>query len=178
MNLYESVLCDEWATLDPSVREFLAASDTRYTGTLTINNGNWLPARLAARMLRLPRAGNNLHVTLLRSRQGDREIWDRRFPDVRLRSEQWVEDGLIAEQMGIVICRFKIRAVGGALMFQHDSTLFTLLGIRIHLPKAIAPTIQAYVEPSPDPGATFVHVALSLPLVRIVLAYSGTVKQA
>lgn len=175
--MVENVLGDAWADLDPDVRFFLGASDSRFTGRFTITNGNWAPSRIAARLLRLPRPGKNVPVALVRCDNGGREIWDRRFPDVTLRSEQWAEDGLIVERMGIVVCRFRLRVLGAALMIQHDSTFFAVSGLRVRLPRFLAPTIQAYVDPSPEPMATFVHVALSLPLVRTVLAYSGTVKQ-
>lgn len=103
-------------------------------------------------------------------------MWERRFPDVTIVSEQWAEDGLIAEKMGIVVCRFQLRVASGALMLQHHSTFISILGWRLCLPRALSPIIQAYVEPSPEPLASFVHVSLWLPLVRIVLAYTGTVK--
>jgi len=176
-NLYQSLVGDDWETLDPSVRSFLSAMPSNATALFAVSNGNWRPAQFFARMLGLPRAGKGVHVHVRRYMKGTLEVWERTFPDVKLVSRQWQEDGLLAEHMGIVVCRFRLRVVDGALMFQHHSTLFAVMGLRIHIPKAIAPTIHAYCEPATEPQSTFTQVSIWLPLVRIVLTYAGIVTQ-
>ncbi|MDZ4744409.1 MAG: DUF4166 domain-containing protein [bacterium] len=192
MSLYQSLLGDDWFALDESVREFLNAPLSQWNATFRVSNGDWIISRIVARLLRLPKAGKGLPVLITRRTSRNGEEWIRKFPDVMLNSIQSEHDGHLREQMGIVACVFRLRVAGGCLMFQHTGTQFVFGKIRIRIPNIMAPVVQGYIEPvaalseitpesakqPQDSNSTFVQVSLWLPIVRVVLSYSGLVRGA
>lgn len=192
MTLFQSILREEWFALSESVREFLDAPSSVWNATFSVGNGDWIGSRFAARILRLPKAGKGLPVMLTRRIARNGQVWERKFPDVMLNSIQSEYDGHLREQMGIVACVFRLRVADGCLMFQHTGTQFVFGKVRIGIPKMIAPSVHGYIESVPASSAqgpegaqqpqgsnsTFVQVSLWLPIVRVVLSYSGLVRRA
>lgn len=170
--LYRTILGDAWHRLDPSVQRFLEHTNTAHA-VFDVHNGDWWLSRLAARLLGLPKPGMHLPVTLS-LRKGVHETWTRQFPDVAMVSEQWTENGQLLEKKGVVVCVFDLAVAQGGLMFLHRRTLLQLLGLRLRLPRMLAPVVTGYCEPAV--AGTRAHVSFWLPVARVVLTYAGIVQ--
>ncbi|MEM7058218.1 MAG: DUF4166 domain-containing protein [Pseudomonadota bacterium] len=85
--LYETALGDAWAELSSAHQAFHTyAEDCTYTGVAEITRGTGPVAALAAAVFGFPRTGEDVSVTLEKSRQGTEETWSRSFGGRPMRS--------------------------------------------------------------------------------------------
>src|SRR5262245_12504605 len=117
-SLYASLLGPAWERLAPAVQR-LHSADVRACGPFRVRRGEGLLARLCAALLRMPPAGEGVMVTLSVDPARGGERWTRRFGDRMLRTWQWRRGALLVEAFGLVQCLFRLRAEGGALVFEH-----------------------------------------------------------
>ena len=66
----------------------------------------------------LPRAGEQVPVELRTEPHGTHERWRRRFRSRWTVSDQWQEDGLLAERVGPVVLLQRLGVIDGRLTFE------------------------------------------------------------
>ncbi|WP_437964001.1 DUF4166 domain-containing protein [Sorangium sp. So ce260] len=170
--LYPDVLGPAWAALAPPVQE-LHAGGARARGRFRVRRGRGLAARLLAALLRMPDAAEDVVVTLAVDAAGDGERWIRAFGGRLLCSSQWRSGDLLVEAFGLVQCWFRLRAEGGALVFEQARSTFGLRGFGLPLPRWLAPRVEARAEPLRD--EVRVDVRIFAPLAGLLVAYEGRV---
>jgi len=124
--LYWKLLGDSWGSLNHAVQRLhVLDAPVHAIGVFRVRLGsNWL-ARTLARLAQLPTAGEAVDIQLWVTARGEGEEWRRTFagrPLVTVQSER--PDGLLVERVGPVEMRFRLRVVGGALVYQATSAAF------------------------------------------------------
>lgn len=174
-SLYARLLGASWLQVAEPVRFAHASRSTvRAHGRLRIERGRTHAARLFARLLRLPRPSAAAETRLVVTPGDNGEQWRRTFDDRRLDTRQYeAGDGELAERIGILEFRFRLEASEGNLLFRQLEAAFVLGSVRVPLPVAWAPRVEAREDPA---GAhrVRVHVRVALPAVGTVLTYDGT----
>ncbi|NKX43957.1 SDR family oxidoreductase [Roseicyclus persicicus] len=116
--LFPALLGPAFDGLPPAVRDSHATlADLRLTGRADITRGRGAWPGLIALLFRFPPAGRDVPVTVLKSREGDRELWERRFGPRRFRSVLRPEGGAMTERFGPVTFTLGLAVADGALHF-------------------------------------------------------------
>ncbi|WP_437595851.1 DUF4166 domain-containing protein [Sorangium sp. So ce590] len=170
--LYPALLGPAWAALAPPVQD-LHAGGARARGRFRVRRGRGLAARLIAALLRMPEAAEDVAVTLAVEPVGDGERWIRTFGGRLLCSSQWRSGDLLVEAIGLIQCWFRLRAEGGALVFEQARSTFGLGGFGLPLPRWLAPRVEARAEPLR--GEVRVDVRIFAPIAGLLVAYDGRV---
>ncbi len=142
-------------------------------GRLRIAHGDSRAARVLARVMRLPRASDAAETRLTVTPRGGEEYWCRTFDDRRLDTRQYeAGDGQLAERFGLLEFRFRLEASDGSLLFRQIEAALMFGSVRVRLPAACAPRVDALEEPA---GARQVRirVRVALPALGPVLTYDG-----
>lgn len=136
-------------------------------GTFEVVRGRSAGARLLAAMLRLPRAGRAVPVTLTITRAGTHETWRRDFGGRAVVTRQHMAGDRLVERAGPLVLEYRGSVRDGAL---HLSLVrCRLLGVPV--PRRLAPRVDCGVR---DDGASLdVSVAVALPRGRLLLRYGG-----
>jgi hypothetical protein len=175
--LYAELLGPAWLELAEPVRAAHASGPTvRANGRLRIVHGRTRAARWLARMLRLPRASDAADTRLLVMRSAGGERWRRTFDDRQLDTWQCrTADGALAERFGVLELRFQLAASQGSLVFQQTEAALRWGAVRLRIPAACAPRVDAREDPA---GARRieVHVRVTLPVIGPVITYDGTIE--
>jgi hypothetical protein len=178
MPLYQHITGDAWAELGATVRRFHSTGAAAHAnGSFSVRHGSRLAARVLARLLRLPAAGERVRVRLVVTPQTDGERWQRSFDGKLFVTEQRVHaDRLLAERMGRTEIRFRLAAEGSALCYRQTRAAIRLCGLLVPLPRRLSPQVCAREWAAK--GETRLHVAVSMkmPLVGLVIAYEGCVE--
>ena len=139
-----------------------------------VHGRNWC-ARLLARVLRMPRAGEGVATELIVTRDEGGERWLRTFADQRLNSRQYlVAGGTIAERFGVIEFRFRREESGGTTSYRQVGVSVVVGPLRVPLPRLCSPVVTAR-EDAAGPRSRHVDVRVELPLVGPLLAYDGTI---
>jgi Domain of unknown function (DUF4166) len=128
--LFERLLGDAFHRLDAPLRVVHQGVGAEYSGAATVERGTGWLARLACRAARLPHSVRNapLHFRLVV--EGESEEWTRYFQGSGpMRSRLRVEAGVLVEQLGPAVARFKLTERDGALLWRAVS--LRVLGIPI-----------------------------------------------
>jgi len=131
--------------------------------------------RWLARLLRLPRENPAADTRLVITADAGGERWHRTFDDRRLDTCQYrAGDDELAERFGLLEFRFKLEASQGSLLFRQVEAAFLCGTVRLKIPAAWAPRVDAREDPA---GArqVGVHVRVALPLVGPLVTYDGTI---
>lgn len=137
-------------------------------GAFAVERGRTRRARLLAVLLRLPRAGAAVPVTLTVTRDGSYDTWSRDFGGRRLvTTQRLTRDGLLVEAVGPLRLAYAGSVTDDALTLTAVRT--TLLGLP--LPRWCAPRVTARV--TGDDHALDVAVAISAPAAGLLLRYAG-----
>lgn len=170
--LYAQLLGSSWEELGKSIRAAHAV-ETTLRGRLRIARGPTRLAHVLAGLLRLPRPNEAAEIRLTIAACGGRERWRRTFDDRRLDTWQYqTDEGELGERIGLLEFRFRLEASGGSLVFRQLQTAVVLRWLRVPLPAAWAPRIDAREDPV-GPYQVGVHVRVVLPAVGSLLAYEG-----
>jgi len=174
--LYADILGSAWLELAEPVRAVHAAGPTvRAHGRLRIGHGGSLAARWLARLLRLPRASEAAETRLVVRRDTGGERWHRTFDGRRFETRQYrAGDGALGEQFGLLEFRFQLAASQGSLVMRQTEAALQWGVVRLRLPGACAPRIDAREDPA---GARRIqlHVCVTLPLLGPILTYDGLI---
>jgi hypothetical protein len=125
-------------------------------------------------LLRLPRASDAAETRLVITSGADGERWLRTFDDRRLDTRQYQAGCELAERIGILEFRFRLEASEGSLFYRQLEAAFLCGPVRVRLPAAWAPSIEAREDPA-GPHQICVHVRVALPALGAVLTYGGTI---
>ncbi|MDC0677187.1 DUF4166 domain-containing protein [Sorangium atrum] len=170
--LYPALLGAAWAALAPPVQR-LHAGGARARGRFRVRRGRGLAARLVAGLLRMPEAAEDVAVTLAVEPAGDGERWLRTFGARPLFSSQWRSGDLLVEGLGLVQCWFRLRAEGGALVFEQVRSTLGLRRLGLPLPRWLAPRVEGRAGPLRD--EVHVDVRIFAPVAGLLVAYEGRV---
>ena len=174
--LYARLLGSSWPLAAEPVRIAHASDATiRAHGCLRVAHGRSPAARFLAWLLRLPRAGDAAKTRLVITPRADGEDWLRTFDDRRLHTRQYeAGDGELAERVGLLEFRFRLEVSQGSLLFRQVDAALMLGSLRLPLPAAWTPEIEAREEPA---GARQIriHVRVVLPALGPLLTYEGLI---
>ncbi len=176
-SLYASVARGSLETLHFAVRGMHCGSgETRARGVFAVRQGSNAVARVLARLLRFPPESAATHVDLVIRRYEATELWVRSFNARPLRSEQRrVGNGLLAERFGPCEFRFRVSVSNGGLQMAQAGFALRLGPVAFPIARWLAPTASGWVCGG-DVGAR-VSVTLALPLVGLLLAYEGSIRE-
>ena len=116
--LFPALLGPAFLTLPAAVQaSHDTLADLRLEGRAEITRGRGLWPALIALVFRFPPAGEDVPVTVLKSREGDRELWERRFGPRRFRSTLRPEAGAMTERFGPATFTLGLTIADGALHY-------------------------------------------------------------
>jgi Domain of unknown function (DUF4166) len=170
LTIYERVLGERFASLNPSLRRFLGeALGGRAAGTLRVTRADGLIRNAIAAAMGIPPAGEyetQLEVTPLR----DGQRWSRRFGTYALETSQSEYRGLLLESTGPASIGFELVVQEGSLLFlPRRAWVFG-----IPLPLWLAPRIEAENSPV-ESGGWRVRVRFGIPMLGQIAEYEGDV---
>lgn len=173
--LYPRLLGSDWNRLHETVRRHHLDGDSVIAeGVFQIRHGrSWL-ARGLVRILRLPGIGDTVPTRLIITSDRDRERWDRTFGVQRMITTQWATGNLLTESFGLTELHFRLEAENGTLTYHQVRAAVRLGPVTLPLPAWLAPSVSANEGPGEQPHQTAVCVSVSLPLVGLLITYSGT----
>jgi len=178
--MYEGLLGPAWLSLPESVRS--AHRPGRSRGTMRVTWGRGSLARVAARLLRLPRPAAEVAVHLEVRPIAEGRLWIREIGGKTLSSGQRVAGGLLLEEFGPLLCAFRLRAaVGGPpdgrrhelgeLRYEQEFAAVRLFGAWLRLPAWMSPKVRGRVCGAGVDARTEVEIAA--PLLGTILSYAG-----
>jgi hypothetical protein len=173
--LYPRLLGSSWVGVAEPIRfAHRTAPTVRACGHLRICYGPGRIARLLARAMRLPRPSDAAETRLVVTSCVDGEQWLRTFDGRRLNTRQYeAGERVLAERIGILEFRFRVEASDGSLIFRQLEAAFVFGSLRVRLPAAWAPTVDAR-EGAAGGRRTHIHVRIALPVLGPLLTYEGT----
>lgn len=170
--LYERLVREAWGGLDGPVRTFHARAHS--SGTFVVRRGAGRVARLIARRLRLPEAGDAVPLRLTVTPHDGGERWHRSFAGNDFVTEQREHAGsLLAERTGPFELLFRLTAEGGALTYSQEGAFLRVRSLRVRLPRLLAPRVEAR-ERAEGRGVR-VSVRVTAPLGGPLIEYEGRV---
>lgn len=176
--LYHLLLGDSWNAL-PDVLKQVHGTDAQVaaSGEMDVTLGRFIGAGLVRRVLRMPRTEGRVPVELRVHRDGEREHWDRRIGAWRFRTEQWAEDGLLAERFGSLVFPMAVSSDAESLTHSSNRMLFPALGRRWSVPRWLSiRTWGTERRSASGPGAMDVSVRIETPWGWLLVGYDGTLQ--
>lgn len=170
--VYPALLGSAWAKLAAPVKN-LHAAHVSATGRFRVRRGTSALARMIAAICGMPAAGDDVSVALAVTRTDAEETWSRSFAGRPLLTRQWMARGLLVEALGLVLCVFRLRVDGRALVFDQVGASFGGRRFSIPMPRLLAPRIEGRAVDEGD--RVHVHVRISAPLAGLLVSYEGLV---
>ena len=169
--LYERLVGEGWRGLDGPVRRFHAGARGR--GSFEVRRGRGLFARAVARLMRLPSNGEAVPMLLSVEPFGGGERWRRNFAGGEFVTVQGERAGLMTERTGPFELLFRLKAEGGALLYEQEGAALRVMSLRVRMPRALAPRVEA--RERADGEGVRVSVRVEAPLVGPLISYEGLV---
>lgn len=175
LSLYHRVLGSAFARLPPAISAMHAGG---YSGSARVASGRarvergsgWL-ARIVARLIGFPPAGEDVPVTVRFTADGEKEIWTRHFGDKSFHSQQLEGKGRDRHLLAEVFGPFRVLVV---LVPEGQRLRLVVRGWRflgIPLPLFLAPGGETYEEERE--GRFHFHVEIGGRLTGLVVRYTG-----
>jgi hypothetical protein len=175
--LYARLVGDGWGGLDEPVRRLHLRA--RGAGVFAVRRGEGRFARLVARLMGLPQSGESVPLLLSVEPHGGGECWRRNFAGREFVTEQSGQSGragpLLAERAGPFELLFRLRVEGGALVYRPEGAALRVSGLRVRLPRLLAPRVEAR-ERADEGGGVRVEVCVTAPLAGLLIRYEGLVR--
>jgi hypothetical protein len=172
-------LGEAWGKVDEPVRRLHErGTGPCGEGLFAVRGGNFF-ARALARLLGLPAGGEGVRVCLSVTRAGDGEAerWHRTFGGRAFDTLQREGEGrLLAERAGPFELLFELSVEGGALVYAQAGAALRAGPLRVPLPRALAPRVEARERGAEDGEGVHVHVSSTAPLVGLMLSYEGRLR--
>ena len=171
--LFEHALGGDWLALPASIRRLHSVRDLEsFCGRAQVTRGKGLLAGVAAWLFNLPPAGENIALTVTKTRMGECEVWERNFAGRIFRS-RWSTSprpGHARERLFGLTIEAELEARGGCL--HYSIRRGWLAGIP--LPAFLLP--KAQIREYEQGGAFHFDVALHAPLTGgPIIRYRGQV---
>lgn len=147
---YERVLGTEFLELDPGV-QIAHRVPLLATGTVKVQRGRGVLARLLAFVFGLPRTSSQDKVALQVCSRGERVVWHRRFANHQWKTQQWTDGDFIFESYGPITLSFALEAMDGTLVFRQVSARWG--------PVPLPVTIRAEVKGANEGWQVRVHIS-------------------
>lgn len=177
--LYERLLGGAWVELDEPVRRLHErGTGPCGEGLFAVRGGNFF-ARWLARLSGLPACGDAVRVCLsvTQTEGGEAERWHRTFEGRVFDTLQREGEGrLLAERAGPFELLLKLSVEGGALVYTHAGASLRVGPLRVPLPRALAPRVDARESAADDGESVLVHVSSRAPLIGLMLSYEGRLR--
>lgn len=170
--LYERLVGKDWGRLDERVRRLHLRA--RGEGTFAVRRGEGRVASVVARLLGLPKGGESVPLLLSVEPSGGGERWRRNFAGREFVTVQGEHGGLMAERTGPFEILFRLTAEGGALAYDSEGAFLRVKGLRVRLPRLLAPRVEARERAAA--GGVEVSVRVTSPLTGPLISYEGTVR--
>lgn len=168
MSLFRHLLGPALDAMPPSLLSVHdAAAPVVLAGTARVWRSRNPVARLLCELMRLPRAGAEVPVTIRFERTAAGEVWRRDFGGRTYASHLSARHGLMVERMGPATSFFRLSVEANALVLELNG--FRYLGVA--LPRCLRPRCRA-VERDADGRFSF-DIPVSLPWLGPVIHYSG-----
>jgi hypothetical protein len=124
----------------------------------------------------LPEGGEGVPLLLSVEPHAGGERWRRDFAGREFVTEQGEHAaGLLAERAGPFELLFRLTAEGGALAYAQEGAALRVRGLRVRLPRPLAPRVEAR-ERADEGGGVRVSVRVTAPLVGLLIRYEGSVR--
>ena len=178
VSLYPHLLGDAWHAL-PDVLKRVHGTDAQTTasGEMDVTLGRFIGASLVRWALRMPRTEGRVPVELHVRREGEREEWDRRIGGWRFRTEQWAEDGLMAETFGPLLFLANVSSDDDSVAHVSHRMLLCALGRRLPVPRRLSiRTWGVERQSASGPDAMDVDVRIETPWGWLLVGYDGTLQ--
>ncbi len=173
--LYRRVLGSRFNRLPREIREMHdVQSIATASGRCEIDRGGNPIARLIGWIFRMPPGGADVPVKVTFIAENNREVWQRDFGGARFQTVQEAcpgKAGLLIERFGIMAFLLDVKATESGLGLELRRV--SLLGLPI--PRGLWPRVKAQ-ERVVD-GTFAFDVALSLPVVGLMIHYRGTLRE-
>jgi hypothetical protein len=168
--LYARLLGVVWSRLPVKIRD-MHQSAGRAEGRSTVERGTGILARLAALVLRLPKAAADTPISVQFDVSDSIETWTRTFGDEEFSSRQFAGHGRWA---GLLCEQFGPFTFAMTLVLEGDRLSLALRHWRafaIPLPMWLGPRAVAYE--TAQAGRFHFHVEISHPLTGLIVRYRG-----
>ena len=178
VGLYERLLGESWGSL-PDVLQRTHGRDTQIVaiGEMDVTLGRFRGAGLIRWALRMPPKEGRMPVELRVTRTGQRERWDRRIGPWRLRTEQWTEDGLMAERYGPLLFLMTVSSADDALTLSPGKMMLSVRGCRWPVPPRLSLRTSAVEQQTAGRHDEMnVTVRIEMPSGQLLVGYHGTLK--
>ena len=142
--------------------------DARYAGRGRIVRGRGMLARLCGGVTGLPRAAEDVPVSVQFETGPAGEIWARDFGGSRMRSRLWQHKGELRERLGLVQFRFRVHAHDGVLYWNTIGA--SVLGV-LPLPGCLFRDVRC--REREHAGRYEFLVEARMPLVGDLIRYEG-----
>ncbi len=171
--LYHRILGPAFDELPAPLRDLHTPKGIKsWSGTATVTRGSNPLAKLAAWILRLPKAGRDIPVTVTFTPRNGTEKWERNFGGQTFHSIQAEGHGrnahLLTERFGPITVSLALVLKNGELDLVPRRWAF----LGLPLPTALLPQGRSY-ESAPEGKFTF-DVQFKTPLTGLIAAYLGT----
>ena len=162
------------SAISPATQILAYPHGVRGHGVLRVENGHSAAARLVARLLRLPEAGDAVETHLIVTPIAGGEQWRRTFGAHALDTRQYPAGGGMAERIGPLELSFLIDKANDGRVFRQTGASLVMGPLHVRMPRWCAPTVSAREDPAGEHRVR-VDVRVELPLVGPVLSYAGTI---
>ncbi len=169
MQLYQRLLGASFERLPPALRRFHAQPGGTATFALAVTREPGLLHAAAAALMGLPGASARAQGTLVVRAEGDREVWERSFPDTTLTTVQWIDRGRLVEARGPMQVLFDVTADERGMRF--EPVACRCLGAWI--PRPFAPRFSSTVRGAATSWDLLVTIAV--PVLGPLASYRGAV---
>jgi hypothetical protein len=171
--LYERLVGDGWKVLDEPVRRLHLRA--RAAGVFAVRRGEGRVARVVARLMGLPRGGEAVPLLLSVEPHDGGERWRRTFDGREFVTHQSEHAGaLLCERTGPFELLFRLHVEGGALAYRQEGAALCAGGLKVSLPRLLAPRVEARERAAE--GGVSVSVCVTAPLVGLLIRYEGLVR--
>ena len=167
--LYARAMGDAFEELPEQLRAFHNVEDSNlYAGEVTVTHGHAL-SRGIAKAGGMPAASGTMPFRFRATRDGETEIWERRFGNHMTRSLQWLDEpGIVAERIGTSTFHMAPVPRNGTLYIP----VVAMRGFGLPVPRPAIASCEG-VEGVRDDGAVTFDVHARLHGLGLVIRYQG-----
>ncbi len=170
-SIYENLLKKDFFKLSPVLQQIHGGgTNIKAKGIVQVEYGDGFMIKLINKILKMPNQDKHIITELQINRSLEKEVWERDFNGRILRTEQYVKNDYLIEQMGNIILGFKLYVKNQGLEFEQDFTSI----YNIRLPKLLSVSTTAFTIAQNN--IWYVDVKTTSPIFGLLLRYHGSFK--